>query len=169
MKYSINSLLCKSIKHDQKYDCLDRTNYAQELQDAIISKNGKLAIVKKSIVHASKNMNKAKKICSMQFDRDADQVIVTYHLLRPQKSGSEPKCLEAGEVVIMCEQDSWRTVILIRKFLEGQDKGKWGYKKVDGSGSEPNKGRRRTVPKMDISTKNRRIGESCEAKTCSWT
>ena len=69
-------------------------------------------------------MNKAKQLCGMPFNREADQVVVMYHL--PQNSGSELEPLKAGELLVVREQDLWQTVKIISKCLEGKEERKGG-------------------------------------------
>ena len=64
-----------------EHTCMMGTNYPPEMQIGIISKNNKQGALEKSLVRSRITMNKAKQSCMMPFDREADQAVVTYHLL----------------------------------------------------------------------------------------
>ena len=80
------SILCQTIQQIERNKAKMEQDCHQELQDVLKKRNGKQAIMHKSIAMARRRVSRAKQLCVIQVEQDKDRVAITYHLLRPQQS-----------------------------------------------------------------------------------
>ena len=95
--------------------------------------------------------------------------MVTYDLLQPQDSGPEPEPLKAGELLVVCEKELWKTVKIISKCLERKEASGAITTRAEGFMGSTKMKMRSWKSEMDFWTKIRTIGAYCAVRTHSWT
>ena len=104
--------------------------YPEELQDALIARNGAQAAMDRSLTQSKKRMNKSKNDVGLSIEHEEAQVAVTYYLLLPQEAELEPAPLHLGESIIVFSQKEWKMVMITSKYKEGEREDMWGNQRT---------------------------------------